>query len=54
MVSVNINGMKVKDIANILATLPADYVISCCGMTDFYINVSNEEKAVIIDTDALD
>lgn len=54
MVNVNLNNIKVRDLANILGTLPADYIISCCGMTDFFVNVSNEEKAVIIDTDALD
>lgn len=50
----SISNLTLKEMKNLLATLPNDcddWVVSCCGCTDFWVYLRASERAITIDTD---
>ena len=48
------HDLTLKSMREFLATLPEEYndwVISCCGNTDFWVHLRSEEQAITIDTE---
>ena len=52
--SIPIHTKSLKELKEFLSTLPEEYndwVVSCCGNTDFWVHLRSEEQAINIDTE---
>ena len=41
----------IGELRELLADLPANYLVCCCGVDSFYINVNPNKETVVIDTE---
>ena len=49
-----IHAKSLKELKDFLSTLPEecnDWVVSCCGSTDFWVHLRSDEQAITIDTE---
>ena len=47
--SITSSLVTVREFKELIKDLPNDYIVTCCGVGEFYINVLGTEKAVVID-----
>ena len=43
--------VTVGEFKELIKDLPDDYILTCCGVDEFYINVLATQRAVTIDTE---
>lgn len=49
-----IHAKSLKELKEFLSTLPEecnDWIVSCCGYTNFWVHLTGTEQAIIIDTE---